>query len=456
MKENSKKIRTPPGPRGDPLLGNLRDIYKSPLDFLVKCAHEYGGITRLKILNIPIYFVADHELVHEILTSRHAIFPKSDVFLAALRKAVGRGLVTNTGESHRRQRRLLQPAFHRGRMPNYSRVMSEHVDDMLVQWQDGETRDIVSEMTNLTMYIAARIFFSADVKSDARKVGNAVNILQDCIWKEFNGGILLPDWLPLPFKIQRKKNMRILYSIIQDIIRRKSSLSGTIDDPSREDLLATLLHARDENGEGMEEKQLYDEILTLFLAGHETVSTALSWFWYVLSREPEAEKKLHCELDENIQNGDFSMETLENLPYLRRCILETLRLYPSAWFIGIRESMAETSLGEYRVKKGSYILISPYAMHRLPRYFPDPERFDPDRFTPENEKKIPGGAYIPFGGGPRNCIGSYFAMTELTLLIAKIASSYRLVRDTDAPVKPEARVTLLLRPGLSMRLEKRK
>jgi cytochrome P450 len=361
--------------------------------------------------------------------------------------------LTSEGEHHRRQRRLAQPAFHKKRIDSYGALMVEYAARHTSNWQDGARVDIAQEMMRLTLSIVGKTLFDADVESDAGEIASALTEIMEL----FNL-LLLPyseylERLPLPhtrrFNRARAKLDRIIYRIIEE--RRRDSRDAG-------DLLSMLLNARDEEGDrsGMTDEQIRDEVMTLILAGHETTANALSWTWYLLAQNPQAESKLHTELDE-VLDGGRRLPTVEDLPRLRYTEMifsESMRLYPPAWVLG-RLVVKDFQARDYTIPAGSLVLLSQYVLHRDARYFPDPERFDPERWTPPARESRPAYSYFPFGGGARRCIGEGFAWMEGVLLVAAIASRWRMTLDPTHQVETYPRITLRPKHGIRVTLKKR-
>jgi cytochrome P450 len=371
--------------------------------------------------------------------------------LQRAKRLLGQGLLTSEGDLHRRQRRLVQPAFHRQRIASYASVMVEHADRTSKRWRDGETFDISQEMMRLTLGIVGKTLFDADVQSEADEIGEAMT----CILEMFNL-LMYPfaeliEKLPLP-QIRRYHRMRarldsVIYRIIDE--RRRSG-------EDRGDLLSMLLLAQDdEDGSGgMSDTQVRDEALTLFLAGHETTANVLSWSWFLLSQHPDVERKLHAELDAALHGRLPMMEDVPHLPYTEMVVAESIRLYPPAWAIG-RRALVEQPIGKYVVPANSIVLLSPFMTHRDARFFPDPARFDPDRWTSEAKQSRPQYAYFPFGGGPRRCIGESFAWAEAILVLAVLASRWRAHLVPGRKVEPKALITLRPKNGVRVTIERR-
>jgi cytochrome P450 len=365
---------------------------------------------------------------------------------------LGQGLLTSEGEFHRRQRRLAQPAFHRARIASYANVMTDYAAQVRERWHDGETLDISEEMMRLTLAIVGKTLFDANVESDAQEVGEAMNVVMDL----FNT-ITLPFFellqkLPLPQLHRFDKAKAQLDAIIYRLIaqRRRSG-------EDRGDLLSMLLLTRDPEGDGerMTDTQLRDEAMTIFLAGHETTANALTWTWYLLSQNPAVEAKLHEEIDDVLGSRLPTFEDVAQLKYVEMVLAESMRLYPPAWAVG-RMNLEDYEIAGYVVPKKSLVVMSQYVMHHDARYFPDPQLFDPERWTPQGRESRPQFSYFPFGGGPRRCIGEGFASMEGILLLATLAQHWQMRIVPKHPVALKPVITLRPKYGMRMILKRRR
>ena len=450
----------PPGPRTSVLrwtagwfLNRHRpDVHL--LGSLLRLAERYGDLARFRLGLREIYFVNHPDLVRDVLVTRHRKFLKSRG-LEGSRLVLGEGLLTSEGEFHLRQRRLIGPAFQPGRMPGYARTMVERTTALGARWRDGAQVDAHREMMELTLGIAGETLFGAEVGSEADEIGRALTDLIRLFPLTFIPFYKLFLRLPLPFRRRYQESRRRLDASIYRMIEARRT--GGAD---RGDLLSILLAARDgADGKGaavkMSDVEVRDEAMTLFLAGHETTANALAWTWFLLSRNPEAEAKLHREIDAVLAGRLPDYQDLERLPYARSVFAESLRLYPPAWVLG-RRAAEDTELGGYRLPRETTVLISPYVLHRTARFFPDPDRFDPGRWTPEADASRPPHAYLPFGGGPRNCIGESFAWMEGVLVLAALARDWKL--RSEPGHEPRLQPIFTLRPlgGLPMVLERRR
>jgi cytochrome P450 len=326
---------------------------------------------------------------------------------------------------------------------------------MLDEWRDGQELDVAEAMSALTMLIVARTLFGADrvaMKDTAERIGAAIHVIQAAADKEFQAPLVLPEWLPTTLNRQRRAAREVLYEIIDRLIADRRAGSDAADSG---DLLSMLLLSRDEAGDRMSDDEVRDQLVTLFVAGHETTSNALTWTWYLLSQNPTVEARLHEEVDAALGDRPPALPDLPHLPYTMQVLKESMRLYPPAWVVNVRRAAADTTLGPYAVRRGDQLWLSPFVMHRRPAFFPDPERFDPDRWTPERERALPKFAYMPFGGGPRVCIGNGFALMEAHLIVAAVARRYRLRLRPGHPIALNAQITLSNHGGMPMTAARR-
>jgi cytochrome P450 len=413
-------------------------------------AAQLGDVVLFHLGPQPVYLVNHPDYIRDVLVTHSRNFIKSRGLQIA-KKFLGESLLTSEGEFHLRQRRLAQPAFHRQRINSYAQSMVEYGARTCDRWREGETVDISHEMMRLTLAIVGKTLFDADVESEAKDIREALNAMMqmfDRITKPFPSFLGL---LPLPSNFRLRRAHRRLDETIYRIINERRA-SGE----DRGDLLSMLLMSTDTEGDGtgMSNLQVRNEAMTLFIAGHETTANALMWTWYLLSHHPEIEARLHREIDSVLQGRTPEADDFARLKYVEMVFAESMRLYPPAWVMG-RQVLADYPIDRYMVPTKSIILMSPYAMHHDERYYPDPFRFDPDRWTEEARASRPKFSYFPFGGGPRVCIGEQFAWMEGVLLIATIASQWKLRLAPGQEVKPKPIVTL--RPGGSvmMTLERR-
>ena len=447
----SVALTDPPGPKLS-LIAQLvyRPGFGNPLEFFTRIARTYGDIVSYRMGGEHLFLVNDWQHIREILVTNNRNFTKSRG-LERSKRLLGRGLLTSEGAFHLRHRRLMQPAFHRERIAGYGQTMVEYADRMRNAWTDGATLDLAREMNRLTLSIVGKTLFDADVESRAAEVGDALTGVIESFWM-----MMLPladvlERLPVPrmrrARIARARLDAIIYGMIAE--RRASGRDHG-------DLLSMLLSAQDEDDGGvMTDQQVRDEAMTIFLAGHETTANAMTWTWYLLGGAPDVEAKVHEEIDRVLKGRLPATEDLRLLPYVERVVTESMRLYPPAWIIG-RRAIADYPLGPYIAPAQSILIMSPYIIQRDPRYYSEPERFNPDRWTPEFRAALPKFVYFPFGGGPRQCIGESFAWMELVLLVATIAQRWQLRLVPGHPVVPQPLVTLRAKHGMKMTVHERR
>jgi cytochrome P450 len=443
--------KRPPGPRENWLLGSTRTIQRDPLGFTMSMFQRYGNIVAVRFLIWPTYMIFHPQDVKHVLQENHRNYSKDTYLIHFLRPLLGQGLFTNDGQSWLHQRRLMQPAFHRKQLATFGALMTGATESMLERWQNAahdQPLDVSTEMMRLTLRIVGQALFSIDLSNEADTVGQAFTALMTP-FTDYIYNPVPPLNFPTPRNRRIQKSIRTLDGVVQDIItdRRQGDNKG--------DLLSMLLLARDEEtGEGMNDRQVRDEVMTLLLAGHETTSNALTWTWYLLSQHPDAESRLHAELEQVLGGRLPKVEDLPRLPYTGMVLEEALRLYPPV--VGFnRKAIADDEVGSYFVPANTLIWLSPYTTHHHPDFWENPEVFDPERFSPERSEGRPHFAHFPFGGGPRLCIGSNFAMMEAQLILATIAQRYRLRLVPGYHVEPQVLLTIRPRDGLLMMLLER-
>ncbi len=447
---------TAPGPQGSPLMGVARELIAGAPRYTNSLADQYGPVVRFRVFGNRFLLLSDPELVREALVGQAANFPKDARDVAILDRTIGHGLVSANGEEHKRQRRLTQPAFHTRRIDAYAATMIDYTEAMLDGWRDGQTFDVAAAMSALTMTIVARSLFGVDrttMEATAERISAAIHVLQEVADKEFQSPLLLPAWLPTGRNRRRAAAAAVLYETIDRMIAARRAAAGGEDVADSGDLLSMLLLSRDEAGDRMSDAEVRDQLVTLFVAGHETTSNALTWTWFLLAQHPAVEERLHEEVD--ALGRPPALADLPQLPYTLRVLKEAMRLFPPAWVLNVRRAAADTTLGPYAIRRGERLWISPFVMHRRPQYYPDPERFDPDRWLPERERALPKFAYMPFGGGPRICIGNGFALMEAHLIIAAVARRFRLRLVPGTPLDLNAQITLSNHGGMPMTVQAR-
>lgn len=430
--------RTPPGPPGHPILGNLREFAADTLGFATRLAREHGDVARFRLVNREAWLLSGPEAVERVLVDNHRSYVKHTFFWRKVEAIFGRGLLTNEGDAWLRQRRLAQPAFHHARIADYAAIMVDYTLDRVAGWEDGEERDVRAEMTSITFRVVAKTLFDAEVSGDVAEIAAAFDTGIEEIARRIRRPVLLPDWVPTRGNRRYRSAVgrmdRLVYRIIDE----------HRDGRDRGDLLSALMRVEDEEGRPMSDEQLRDETITMLLAGHETTALALTWTWFLVSRHPEVAERLEAEVD--ALGRPPVIDDLPRLPITERVVKESLRLYPPAYSFG-REALEDDEIAGWPVAAGTTLFVFPWVLHRDPRFFPEPLRYDPDRWTDDFERSLPRLAYLPFGSGPRMCIGREFARMELVLIVAAIAQRFRLEWGAEPPV-PMASITLRPTGGL--------
>jgi cytochrome P450 len=422
---------------------NLLDFRHDPLAFLTRAGESGQDVVRYRMGPRTIFFLNHPDHIKDLLVTSNQKFVKSMV-LQRSKKILGEGLLTSEGDFHLRQRRLAQPAFHRQRVVAYAEAMVQFAERHQERWQDGQQLDVHDAMMKLTLAIAGKTLFDADVENDAQEIGESLTAFMETFNLLFLPFSQLLEYLPIPpilkMKKARKQMDEIIYRIIRE--RRASSLD-------RGDLLSMLLRATDpESGSGgMSDLQLRDECVTILLAGHETTANALTWTWLLLSQNPEAEAKLHAEVSA-LGAKPPGFADIPRLKYTEAVFAESMRLYPPAWGVG-RMATAPHDFGAHHVDTGCMVICSQWVMHKDARFWPRALEFRPERWL-EEDKQRPKFAYFPFGGGPRQCIGEAFAWMEGTLLLAAIAQRWRFRLVPGHSTEPLPVITLRPKHGMQM------
>ena len=446
----TQRGKKPPSHRTFSLLGSASEIQRDPLGFLLRI-QQAGEVVRLRFLFSPAYLLSHPASIKYVLQEQARNYNKDLITYTLFRPFLGQGLLTNDGPSWLQQRRLIQPAFHRQRLLTYGPLMTEATLAMLERWQtpceEGRPVPIEEEMMRLTLRIVGQALFSLDLASETSTIGAAVTTVlahaADYVFHPFP-----PLSAPTPRNRRMQRAIHQLDQLVYRMILQRRSR-----EPERADVLALLLSTQDEEtGQGMTDRQVRDEVMTLLMAGHETTATTLTWTWYLLGSHPEVERRLQAELEAVLGGRVPTVEDLAELKYTRMILEEALRLYPAAPVLS-RKAIAADELQGYPIAANSMIIISPYAMHRHPAFWDEPERFDPERFTPDRAAARPAFTYFPFGGGPRVCIGNHFAMMEAQLILATVAQRYQLRLLPGHPVEPQMVVTLRPRSGLPMTIQ---
>ncbi|WP_046864436.1 cytochrome P450 [Microvirga massiliensis] len=436
----------PPGPKGVPLLGSLPALGSDILGFFTQCVREYGDVVSFHLAGWPAILLGHPDLAEKVLVKEASNFVKHRLFWRHVEAIFGQGLLTSEGAFWHRQRRLAAPAFTGPHLSRYSETMTQYTDAILREWQPGQSRDLHFEAMGLTFRIAAQTLFGAESDQDIKTIHDRFDEVLEQIALRFRRPFRIPDWLPLPGNLRYRRGVRFMNELVARIIEERQQAP---DD--RGDLLSTLMTARDELGQPMSTHQIRDEVVTLLLAGHETTALTLSWTWYLLALHPAVDARLAEEVRNILQGRTPTFDDLPRLRFTEQVVTESMRLYPPAYALG-REAVADCEIGGYPVAGGTTVYISPWVMHRDPRWFDEPLEFRPERWNGDFAKRLPRFAYMPFGGGPRICIGNRFAMTEAVLILAMVAQHYRLEWQSDRPVTPMPSITLRPKGGVWARL----
>lgn len=433
---------------GHPIFGHLAAFRDDRAGTLTRIARDHDAAkVRMGLMPFDFVVIGSPALANEILGAKQESFRKAPGLTIFLKPVLGSGLLTSEGDFHARQRKLLAPAFAPRRVAAYARTMAERAERFSTGLGDGERLDLAEAMMRLTFEIVGKTLFDAEVDGDAAQVGQALTTVMECAMGQLGSLVPVPPAIPTPTNLRYRRAVAKLDAVVYRVIRERRA-----DSADRGDVLSMLLAARDEDGARMSDAQVRDESMTLFLAGHETTANALTWTFYLLAKKPEARAKVEAEVD--ALGHAPSYEDLTRLPYTLAVLKESMRLYPPAYVLA-RRAIEDVTIGTHRIAKGTICLVSVIGIHRRAELWPDPERFDPDRFLDDKEKQLPRCAYLPFGAGPRICIGNHFALMEGHVLLATIARHARFELTTDAPAQLEPLVTLRPKGGLPVRVMRR-
>lgn len=442
----------PPYVKGWPILGHFLKRLNDPLNFYLNLSLQHGPLVRVNVGGWSVYCVSDPDGLKHVMLDHVKNYTKGKAF-ARLDDIFGKGLLSSDGEAWRKQRRIAQPAFHAQNLAKMYEEMLFLTQRMIQSWQDfPENTEITisKEMAKLTLAIATKTLLGLDVSAESEKVGEALTIVLAQGNKHILSVFNFLNRLPTPQNIRGKKALKFLDSVVYRIIKQRRETNE-----EKMDLLALFMAGVDEDtGQKMTDRELRDEVMTFFLAGHETTANALSWLWYLLGKNPDVCKKIQQEVDSVFNGSAPRFEDLPRLSYTKQVFEETLRLYPPAWTFS-RTVVEDDVLCGYKVHKGSLVVVNPYMMHHHPHYWENPEEFNPERFNKENSANRHRYVYIPFGAGPRQCIGNHFALTEALLIISQVCQRYDVSLVPNQNIKPEALLTLRPSPGVRVFLSKR-
>ena len=457
MEERRTAAPTFPAPG---LLGSLPRFRRDPLGLLMSGFETCGDVVRFRLFNRSLYLVAHPRDVRHVLQDHANLYDKGTRGFRVLRVFLRNGLLTSEGAQWLRQRRIVQPAFHRERIANFGDTMTAAAGQLVDSWlqASSETVDVTADMMRLTLRIVGETLLSTDVSQEADRVGQALHTMLKGANDAIARVVPMPAWWPSRSNRTQQAAMRTLDDVMLQIIEARRTASATAPGPrggEDRDLLAMLMAARDEEtGEGMSDAQLRDEVMTIFLAGHETTAIALGWTWHLLATHPEVRQRLEHVIDTALDGRPPTMADLPRLGYVEQVVKESMRLYPPAWVVS-RRPMTDDVVGGFRIPAGAIVLTSPYVTHRHPEYWDNPTRFDPDRFDATHPADRPPFAYFPFGGGPRQCIGNSFAMMELVLVVSTIAQRCRLDSTDSHDIGRDPAITLRAATPITMRVRRR-
>jgi cytochrome P450 len=426
--------------KGAPLLGNLPDFTKDRLGLFQRMAHT-ADVCGIHFGPFPGIFFNKPEHVQSILVQHAYAFDKGPIVHKIVRPAIGNGIVCSEGDFHRHQRKLMAPAFQPRQIANYAEIVGHYGEKTLQTWADGAVIDLNQHMSSMTMSVIGKILFDADVFTSTGELGGAMLTAFEYVSRAIPSLFKLPYSWPLPHHLRMRKATTLLHSHIQRFINERRA-----NPDKRRDFLSLLLDARDEHDQSMSDEQVMTECLTLFGAGYETTAAALCWSWYLLCQHPEIYRKVQQEVDSVLQGRTPTYADLEQLPYCLQVLKEALRLYPPA-YATYRRALNDIEIDGYHIPKNWAVFIAPYTLHRREDIFPQPETFDPERFAPEQEKLLPRYAYVPFGAGPRICLGLYFSLMEGHLLLATLAQRVNFTLLSDSTPKLDLAKRLVLRPA---------
>lgn len=429
---------------GHPLLGHLRAFRNDRAGMQLRIAREQPEIARLRVGFVPVVMIGSPALAHEQLAVKHASFVKSPGLAVFMRPLLGNGLLTSERHFHTKQRKLIAPAFAHKRIASYASTMAERSERFAASLADGKVFDLSEGILRLTLEIVGKTLFDAEVGSDADDVGDALTVAMECAMSQMSSLVPIPPFIPTATNRKSRRAVAQLDAILYRIIRARRVQGG-----DRGDLLSMLLATHDEDGGSMTDQQIRDESMTLFLAGHETTANALSWAFYLLAKNPAARARVEAEVD--ALGRVPSYDDLKQLPYTLAVLKETMRLYPPAYILA-RRAVEDVVLGRHQIKKHSIVIVNILGIHRRPDLFPDPERFDPERFMGDAEKQLPRCGYMPFGAGPRICIGNHFALMEGHVVLASLVKRLRFDLVSDVPMELEPLVTLRPKGSMTMRV----
>ena len=448
MVANQQITKQPVGIPGLPFIGNIAEFARDPIKFITRLKEEYGDVAAFSLMGGKSVLISNPEDVERVLVETGKRYSNGKEGVS--KPILGNGLVTSEGDFWKRQRKLVAPAFHHQSIKQYADQIVAYTQDMATTWENGAVRDIYQDMMTLTQRIIMKVLFDVDVLDNASEASEAFNAMMHSMGAEMTGPeAILPGFIPTPSRTHMKEGVAYINGLLTEIIEQRRA-----EGSSKRDLLMMLMDARDDEDQPMSMEQLLDEIRTLYLAGHETTATTLSWAWLLLSRNPDLYAKLETEVEQVLHGRIPTADDVQQLSYCNAVIKEALRCYPVAW-ITRRMALEDVEISGYQIAKGTAVYLSPWLLHHDARWFTEPDTFMPERWLKEKSELPPREAYIPFGGGPRICIGNGFAMMETVLILATLVQQFHVTLLPEHPVEFEVAGTLRPKFGLKATLTER-
>lgn len=442
---------TPPGPRGEPLFGSSRTYSDNPFRFVEALEQAYGSVARFDMGPMDTFLVTDPALIQQILVEDADRYRKPDFQGDALGDLLGDGLLLSEGETWSKQRKMANPAFSMARLAGMDDRITDHAESLVTDWSDGDVIDAERQMTHVTLDVILDLMMGVELPAERVETVQDQLVPLGARFEPDPIRFAMPEWVPMPDDAEFDEAVETLDDVLDEIFERRRGTTGT-DEDGPMDFLSILMRARD-RGE-QTESQLRDEMMTMLLAGHDTTALTLVYTWFLLSEHPEAEARLHEEVDEIVDDEPPTIDHVQEFEYLDWVLNEAMRLYPPVYTI-FRTPTESVEIGGYEVPTSANLMLPQWAVHHSGRYWDDPEQFDPERWSDERSEDRHRFAFFPFGGGPRHCIGKHLALLEAKLIIATIASDYRLDFQGETPLELLPSLTVHPRQEMAMRVEER-